>query len=204
MMALASASERTVPVASSLHRDVSERRRFDRPGQHGAAGRVGRELIEQPVARSAADNADVRVMAAGQLLERLEHDAILEREALENRARVAGLSGRLNLIRLPAVRGDGRRHVGRIEEAAVVRIEDGAERQPIVARGDQQIVVGHRMPGLGPAAHARLQQPEARDVLQQPRRTVDAAFVREIELAGSRRDHRARLLQRPAATRCPN
>ena len=44
------------------------------------------------------------------------------------------------------------------------------------------------MSRLGPAAHARLKQPEPGDVLEQPRRPVDAAFVGEIELARSRRD----------------
>ena len=60
------------------------------PAMTGAAGRVRGELVQEPVARSAADDADLGEARAGELLERFEHDAVLEREALENRARVAG------------------------------------------------------------------------------------------------------------------
>ena len=58
------------------------------------------------------------------------------------------------------------------------------------------------VPLLRPVAPARLQQPQPGDVLQQPRRAADAAFVREVELARPRRDHRRVELgaeQRPRA-----
>ena len=42
-----------------LHRDVAERGRLDRTGEDGPAGGIGRELIQQPVARSAADDPDL-------------------------------------------------------------------------------------------------------------------------------------------------
>ena len=42
-----------------LHRDVAERGRLDRPGDDRAAGRIGGELIQQTIARAAADDADL-------------------------------------------------------------------------------------------------------------------------------------------------
>ena len=54
---------------------------------------------------------------AGDLFERFEHLAVLERQALENRARVAAGSGRLRLAGLAAVRRDRRDHVVRVQEA---------------------------------------------------------------------------------------
>ena len=55
-----------------LHGDVAKRRRFDRTGDDRAAGGVGGELIEQPVARTAADDPDFVDPAAGQRLERID------------------------------------------------------------------------------------------------------------------------------------
>ena len=187
-----------------LHRDVAERGRLDRPGEHGPPGGVRRELIQQPVARSAADDPDRRVAMAAQLLERLEDRAVLERQALENRARVAGLSRGLRLAGLPAVGRDRRRHVLRVEEPAVVRIEERSERVLVVARRRQQVVVRRRLAGFVPAPHARLQQPQAADVLEQPRRAADAAFVGEIQLPRPGGNHRRRPLRRRAATTCPS
>src|SRR5262245_38778443 len=47
------------PGREHLHRDVAERRRFDGAGNHRAPSGVSRELIQQPVARSAADDANL-------------------------------------------------------------------------------------------------------------------------------------------------
>src|SRR5262249_27644700 len=58
--------------AEHLDGDVAERGRLDRAGEHRPAGRVGGELVEQPVARPAADDADLFDAAAGQLFEAFE------------------------------------------------------------------------------------------------------------------------------------
>ena len=100
------------------------------PATHRAPGRVGGELVQQPVARSAADDAGSRrsgvpVSSSSDF----EHDAVLEGEALENRARVARRDSAA-----PAGRSAGSSsamaagHVGRMEEAAVVGIEQRSER----------------------------------------------------------------------------
>ena len=103
MMRRASASEVDRAGRQHLHGDVAERGRLGRPGQHAPAGRVGGELIQQPVARSAADNLHLGDRDARHLFERVEHDAVLEREALEDRAGDRGRTGRLRLTRAPAV-----------------------------------------------------------------------------------------------------
>ena len=185
-----------------LHRDVAERGGFDRPGDDGAAGGVRGELIEQPVARAAADDADLVEPRAGELLERLEHDAVLEGQALEDRARVRRPARRHRLPGLPAVAGDRRHHVVRVEEAAVIRIEQRLERVPLVARPPRAARRTRSPARRGPRSPARLQQPQAADVLQQPRRAADAAFVGEVQVARLRRDDRRRQLgaeQRPRA-----
>ena len=59
MIARASASERDGAGREHLHRDVAERGRLDRARDHRAAGGIGGELIQQAVARAAADDPDL-------------------------------------------------------------------------------------------------------------------------------------------------
>ena len=67
MIALASARRSHRARGQHLHRDIPERGGFDRPGDNAPAAGVGGELIEQPVARAAADDRESRVHAdAGQ------------------------------------------------------------------------------------------------------------------------------------------
>ena len=70
---------------------------------------------------------------AGQLLERLEHDAVLEREALEDRARERRRRGGLRLPGPPAELRDRRGHVGRMQERRIVGIEERPEGVALVA-----------------------------------------------------------------------
>ena len=69
-----------------LQADVAERGRLGRTGGDGAAGRIRGPLLQEAVARPAADDANLVEAAAGQLLERFEDRAVLERQAFENRA----------------------------------------------------------------------------------------------------------------------
>ena len=58
MMARASSSDDTLAGRQHLHGDIAERGRLDRSGDHRPAGRIGGELVEQTIARAAADHAD--------------------------------------------------------------------------------------------------------------------------------------------------
>ena len=84
----------------------------------------------------------------------------------------------------------------------MVGIEERSERRPRLGGEAEQLVVGEVVALLRPVAPAGLQQPQAGDVLEQPRRAADAALVGEVELAGARgNDWRAQLgaEQRPRA-----
>src|SRR6267143_5781153 len=94
-----------------LHRDFAERGRLDRSGHDRSARRVGRELIQQVVPRSAADDSNHIESRPGQLLERFEHRAVLEREAFENRPRAGRGCQRLGLAGLTAILADALGHV---------------------------------------------------------------------------------------------
>ena len=139
---------------------------------------------------------------AGQLFHRLEHDPVLEREALENRARVLRRAVRLWLTRVAAVVRDCRDHAARVKERRMVGVEERSESVPRLARERQQLFVSEVVSLIRPIAPARLQQPETGDVLEQSGRPAHAAFVREVQLARALRDHRCAQLrpeQRPRA-----
>ena len=158
MMAPPRRERRTVPVATTASRCF--RAPWLRSGRT-VRPVIGRELIEEPVARSSADDANVRVAAAVSS-SATEHDAILSAR-LENRARVSGLSGRLQAWFAGMRRW--RTACRRIEEAGGP-IEDRTEGQAIISRRDEEVVVDTGCPAQ-PAAHARLKEPEPRDVLEQ-------------------------------------
>ena len=86
MMRRASARLPTAPVATICIAMLPSAVASTGPAMHRPPGRVGGELVQQPIARSAADDLHFGDRAAGQLFERVEHDAVLEGEALEDRA----------------------------------------------------------------------------------------------------------------------
>ena len=65
-----------------LQADVAERSRLRGAGDHRAARGIGGPLLEQTIARSAADDANLVEAVAGELLERLQHRPVLECQAL--------------------------------------------------------------------------------------------------------------------------
>ena len=72
----------------------------------------------------------------------------------------------------------------------------------VVTRGCEQILVAVLLAGCRPVTPARLQQPQAANILQQPNRPADAAFIGEVQIARLRRDDRGAQLgakQRPGA-----
>ena len=172
-----------------LQADVAERGGLRRAGGDGAAGRVRGPLLQQTVTRPAADDANLVEAAAGQFLERLEHRPVLEGQAFENRARVGDRRVGLRLAGHPAILGDGRRHVGRVQEERIVGIDERPERQPFVRSTGDQRIVGNIVPPRPPVKPAGLQQPQPADVLQQARGAADPALIGEVERERSRGDH---------------
>src|SRR3954470_6386467 len=129
-----------------LHADVAERGRFDRPGDHGPPGRIGGELVQQPVARSAADNLHFGDWDSGERLQRIEDDAVLEGETLEYGARIGRGTRRFRLTGAIAVLRNGARHVRRMQERGIVWIEQRRERVAVVAGRIHQLRIIVVMP----------------------------------------------------------
>jgi len=106
-----------------LHRNVAKGRRLHWARDDAAACRVGGELIQQSVAGTAADDLDFGNRPSRQLLERVDDDAVFEREAFENRARKRRWSRGLLLVGAHAVRDNRPLHAVRVQKGWIVRVE---------------------------------------------------------------------------------
>src|SRR5947207_2309189 len=83
---------------------------------------------------------------------------------------------RRRLAAAAAVVGQGLGHGGRKDEAAVVRIDDAAERRRL-ARQAHQFLVAHRRSAALPGAAAFLDEPKAHHVLEEPDRATETDLV---------------------------
>ena len=118
------------------------------------------------------------IVAPGDGLEPLEHEAVLAGERDEDRARGLAAVARLALAgcaRRP------RRSAPACRRARGTRRRRGrtAGRRPGAASASRWTLGERQVPG----ARALLLEPQAHDVLQQPRRAVDAALVRQVRRA---------------------
>src|SRR6185503_12126090 len=75
-----------MPQPDRLHQDISNRRCFYRTRNDLTPGRIGGELVEQTIPRTAADDMDDRQCLAGKLTKLFCAPAILKRQAFENAA----------------------------------------------------------------------------------------------------------------------
>ncbi len=116
--------------------------------------------------------------------------AVFHRQAFERTANHGPFVFGHSLTGAPAKFANRLRHVGRRQKAWIVRIDE--RRSGLAAAAAIQILPGIRRARLAPDAAALLHQPQAGDVLQQPRRAADAAFVREIQRQALFVDHRPR------------
>jgi hypothetical protein len=185
-----------------LHRNIAQRRRFDRTGDDRPADGIRDELVEKPVARAAADDPQVPVTHAGQFLEPLESNSVLECQAFENGARAARGIRRRGLPGVAAELRNRGRHVGRMKEGRVIWIEQRPKGVPLVGSAGHEFLIRSRQSLPRPGPCTRLENPQAADVLEQPRCPADAAFVREIQIPRLRADNRRLDLctkQRPCA-----
>ena len=63
-----------------------------RAGDHRTADGIRRELVQQPVLRSAADDVQDAEAVSDELIQHLQHAAILQRQALEHDAGIGPMS----------------------------------------------------------------------------------------------------------------
>jgi len=117
---------------------------------------------------------------AGEFFEPAQHLAVLEREALVGAADQLAFGPGRGLPSFPAKGLDGFRHVGRIEEPRVVRVDDGTERRGPVSHTRELAIVVFPAAGIK-GAFALLHEPQAHDVFEQPIGAVQAAFVGQIQ-----------------------
>src|ERR1039458_5847888 len=95
------------------------------PRQGGAVEGVGGKRVKQGFPRAAADYVNDFHAVAGELLQPAEHLAVPEREALVGATHQLAFGFRHRLFGFAAEVLDRLGHVGRVEEARVVGIDDG-------------------------------------------------------------------------------
>ena len=164
----------------NLYGHISQRRGLRGPGQDFSSSRVGSELVQQPVLRSATDNANLPNVFPNHVLQISENKTVFEREALKNGSDIRARILRNRLVGPGAKLIDGSKHILRPQERLVVGINQMTKGR----RNDCQlnqftivVAVRLRCPGL-PAAS---QHPQSHDVLQQSRCSIHATFVGEVQ-----------------------
>src|SRR5207249_2518662 len=105
--------------------------------------------------------------------------AIAESEALQSTPYCrSGVRGN-RLARAAAEIGNRCRHTGRKQKGRIVRIDQTHKRRCCLGQA-RQLFVAEPLAVPLPSTAAFLNEPKPHDVLQQPNRTADAAFVREV------------------------
>ena len=189
-MARTSCERSRASSGKNLYCDISQRRGLGRTGQNSSSGGVRGQLVQQAILRSAADDANLLDALPAHLLQIPKNQTVLEREALQNGSHVrAGflrhrlMSSACRTGRWPRACRSGARRIRHRDRRGDGTTPPG---RPVPSIRDSRKNCALRGPGL-PAA---LQHPEAHDVLQQPRRSVHAAFVGEVQAQRIGRDDR--------------
>src|SRR5256885_1582773 len=91
------AQRRGAARGKNLHGYVSNSGRFRRTCVHWLAGGVGRELIEETVLRSSADDPDFFYRSVDQFFKMADDDPVFKAEGFENSAHERALSYRRQL-----------------------------------------------------------------------------------------------------------
>ena len=170
-----------LPTRAHLDEQVTQRRRLDGAGNDRPLAGVSRELVKNPALGAAADNVNDLDTVAGEFLQPAEHFAILEREALVGASDQLAFGLRHGLPGFAAEVLNGLRHVGRIEEARVIGVNDGPERWSLGGHLRELAVFVFATAGIE-GAFALLHQPQAHDVLEQAIGAVQPAFVGQVQL----------------------
>src|SRR4029077_3860222 len=150
-------------------------------------GSIRGHLIEQAIFRSSANHANLVDAPSDQLFEIVEDQAIFETQALQDSADDASRASRRGLMSSCTELIDRGRHVGRPQERRMVRIHKTTKGGFTHGKLHQFGVVAGLSLG-GPGLTAALQHPKPHYVLEEPRGSVDATFIGEIETQGFRGD----------------
>lgn len=121
-----------------LDADIAQRRGLYGPGNHRDAAGVGAQLIKQRVLAAAADNMQLAERLAAELGQFAEYAGVEQGQAVENTARQFGvIAGN----RLPGLATGGLNfgaHIGRIDKAFVVAVNDETAGRKRSGTGDQR------------------------------------------------------------------
>ena len=140
--------------AHGLHQDVPDRRRLARAGYYPAACAIGDELVEQSIARAATHDVDDLDLPSAQRFQALQHVAIAQGEALQNRARIFRMRRWRLLGRCAAMLRNLARHLAGLQEC--VRV-DGRGKRARLASHPGKLLVGVLIAFQVPRAAALLQ-----------------------------------------------
>lgn len=168
-------------TGACLHQDIAENSRFDGTGKNRAVAGISGQLVEQTVARAAADDVDHLDALANDLFELTEYGLVLQSEAFKRATDQRSFRIRHRLAVLFAEIADGAGHVGRVAEAGIIGIDKGAEGRGSFGEANELGVV-ELFPLWFESAFALLDQPKASDVFEEAIGAVHAALVGEIEI----------------------
>jgi len=165
-----------------LRHDVSESSGFDGAGEDSHAGGVGGHLVEEVVLGAAADDVQCSEFFASPPRDFFEHFGdfgVGEGEGFEDDSGELAVGGGDGLVGFGAVGGDFSGHVSGGGEGGVFDIEDGG-----VGGGgfgelsEFGVIVFGAF--AGPFAAAFLEEPETREVFEEPDFSPHAAFVGDV------------------------
>src|ERR1043165_3948002 len=100
-------------TSASLDQDVSQDRCFDRTREYSAVASVRRELVEQSIAGTAADDVDNFYLVAADLLEAFENVLVFQRQAFQSATDQRAFGIRNRLSSFPAEATNSSRHIRR-------------------------------------------------------------------------------------------
>ena len=133
-MARASASEPTAPVATICTAMFPSAVASVGPASTAVPVASAVNCARSAILRAATDHANGPEMPPAHLLERVEHQPVLERQTFEDGPGIGARLFRRRLAGRRAVRVDGAGHVGRVEERRVVGIQHGPETRDVRRR----------------------------------------------------------------------
>src|SRR5205823_3873820 len=115
-----------------LHEQVADQRRLFGPGNDRESRGVRGPAAQELVAGTAADDVDLARRGTRNGCEQLDRLRVLEREALEDAADDGARLIGFGLAGIGAERADARRHLARLDEGRIVRLDEASERSRLL------------------------------------------------------------------------